>query len=123
MSVSSIRQPDPWAWHHLEFLRRPFQEYRLRDRILLCQLSLFLVSGFAGILMWVSFQEDIGNLSVVAFLASQLGIMVLCYVVPWERLPYTSYLIIPLLDFISIAPGAQAVRKAWRASACWQFSR
>jgi signal transduction histidine kinase len=106
MSVSSISLPAAWALGRLLFWRRPFHEYRLRDRIALSQLTLFLVSGLTGILIWVSFQEDIGNPSVVAFLASQLGIMLLCYVLPWERLPYTSFLAIPLLDFISIAVGS-----------------
>jgi signal transduction histidine kinase len=106
MIDSSLRpQDDPWAWHHLAFLGRPFQEYRLRDRIALCQLTLFLVSAFTGLLMWVFSQESLGHPFVVVFLASQLVIMMLCYVAPWERLPFISYLVLPLLDFISIALG------------------
>ena len=33
--------------------------------------------------------------------------MALCYLVPWDRLPYTSFLVIPLLDFVSIAVGRE----------------
>ncbi|WP_309108260.1 ATP-binding protein [Arthrobacter sp.] len=55
----------------------------------------------------MSFQEGLGNPLLVGFLLSQLGILLLCYVVPWDRLPYTSYLIIPLLDFVSIAVGSE----------------
>ncbi len=43
----------------------------------------------------------------VTFLVSQLVIMALCYLIPWDRLPYTSFLVIPLLDFISIALGRE----------------
>jgi signal transduction histidine kinase len=43
----------------------------------------------------------------VAFLVSQLAIMALCFLVPWDRLPYTSFLVIPLLDFVSIAVGRE----------------
>jgi two-component system, OmpR family, phosphate regulon sensor histidine kinase PhoR len=38
---------------------------------------------------------------------SQVAIMVAIYLMPWERLPYTSFLAIPLLDFVSIALGRE----------------
>jgi signal transduction histidine kinase len=60
-----------------------------------------------AILVWVFFRDTMGHPLFAAFLASQLGIMVLCYVVPWERLPYTSFLLLPLLDFVSIGLGRE----------------
>jgi signal transduction histidine kinase len=56
--------------------------------------------------MWVFYPEYLGNVSVVAFLVSQAGIMLLCYAMPWERLPHNSRLIVPLLDLISVAVGS-----------------
>jgi signal transduction histidine kinase len=53
------------------------------------------------------FPGTMDNPLFVAFLASQLAIMALCYLTPWDRLPYTSFLVIPLLDFVSIAVGRE----------------
>lgn len=109
--MSSISLPATLALGRLRFWRRPFHEYRLRDRVALSQLSLFLASGLTAVLMWVFFPESLGEPLVVAFLLSQAAIMVLCYVVPWERLPYTSFLVLPLLDLVSIAVGRESAEE------------
>jgi signal transduction histidine kinase len=91
----------------MRFFRRPFHEYRLTERVALSQMPLFVTTILTAFLVWAFFPETMNNPLFIAFLLSQLAIMALCYLVPWERLPYTSFLIIPLLDFVSIALGRE----------------
>lgn len=100
---------DPVAWSsgRIRFFRRPFHEYRLTERVALSQMPLFVTTILTALLVWAFFRETMNNPLFIAFLVSQLAIMALCFLVPWERLPYTSFLIIPLLDFISIALGRE----------------
>lgn len=102
-----MTKPVKWASGRVKFFRQPFHEYSLRERVALSQMPLFVTTLLAGILVWAFFRETLGNPFFMAFLGSQLAIMVLCYVVPWERLPYTSFLLLPLLDFVSIGLGRE----------------
>ncbi|HEY8752239.1 MAG TPA: PAS domain-containing sensor histidine kinase, partial [Arthrobacter sp.] len=102
-----MSEPVAWASGRLKFFRRPFHEYRLTDRVALSQAPLFVTAILTAFLMWAFFPETMDTPLFIAFLLSQLGIMALCYVVPWDRLPYTSFLVIPLLDFVSIALGRE----------------
>lgn len=99
--------PVAWAAGRLNFFRRPFHEHRLRDRVALSQTPLFVTTLLTAGLMWAYFPWSMNNPLFVAFLISQVAIMALCYAVPWHRLPHTSFLIIPLLDFASIALGRE----------------
>lgn len=91
----------------LHLFRRPFHEYRLTDRVVMSQAPLFITTLLTAFLMWAFFPGTMDNPLFVAFLASQLAIMALCYLVPWDRLPYTSFLAVPILDFASIALGRE----------------
>ncbi|HJV98844.1 MAG TPA: PAS domain-containing sensor histidine kinase [Arthrobacter sp.] len=102
-----MSEPVAWATGRLRFFRRPFHEYRLTDRVALSQMPLFITTLFTAILMWAFFPGTMDNPLFVVFLVSQLVLMALCYLVPWDRLPYTSFLLIPLLDFISIGVGRE----------------
>ncbi|QHK21711.1 PAS domain-containing sensor histidine kinase [Pseudarthrobacter psychrotolerans] len=102
-----MSEPIPWAAGRLRFFRRPFHEYRLTDRVALSQTPLFVTTLLTAFLTWAFFPATMDNPLFVAFLVSQLAIMALCYLVPWDRLPYTSFLFIPLLDFVSIAMGRE----------------
>ncbi|MEW9873516.1 sensor histidine kinase [Arthrobacter sp. HS15c] len=102
-----MSEPVAWASGRLKFFRRPFHEYRLTDRVALSQTPLFITTLFTAFLMWAFFPGTMDNPLFVAFLVSQLVLMALCYLVPWDRLPYTSFLLIPLLDFVSIAVGRE----------------
>ena len=102
-----MNEPVAWATGRLRFFRRPFHEYRLTDRVALSQMPLFITTLFTAFLVWAFFPGTMDNPLFVTFLISQLVLMALCYLVPWDRLPYTSFLIIPLLDFISIAVGRE----------------
>jgi signal transduction histidine kinase len=70
-------------------------------------MPLFVTTILTAFLIWAFFPATMNNPLFVAFLVSQAAIMGLCYLVPWERLPYTSFLILPLLDFVSIALGRE----------------
>lgn len=102
-----MSKPVAWATGRLKFFRRPFHEYRLTDRVALSQAPLFITTLFTAFLMAAFFPGTMNNPLFVAFLISQLVLMALCYLVPWDRLPYTSFLVIPLLDFVSIAVGRE----------------
>ncbi len=102
-----MSEPVAWATGRLRFFRRPFHEYRLTDRVALSQTPLFITTLLTAFLMWAFFPGTMDNPLFMAFLGSQLAIMALCYLVPWDRLPYTSFLVIPLLDFVSIAVGRE----------------
>ena len=100
---------DPVAWSsgRLRFFRRPFHEYRLRDRVALSQMPLFVTTLLTVFLVWAFFPGTMDNPLFAGFVISQLALMASCYLVPWERLPYTSFLVVPLLDFVSIAVGRE----------------
>ena len=99
---------DPVAWSSgMRLFKRPFHEYRLTDRVAMSQMPLFVTSLLTAFLVWAFFTETMNNPLFVTFLVSQLVLMALCYLVPWDRLPYTSFLAIPLLDFVSIALGRE----------------
>ncbi|WP_457965843.1 PAS domain-containing sensor histidine kinase [Arthrobacter sp. D1-29] len=102
-----MTEPVKWASGRVRFFRQPFHEYSLRERVALSQMPLFVTTVLTAILVWAFFRDTLGNPLFAAFLVSQLAIMVLCYVVPWERLPYTSFLLLPLLDFVSIGLGRE----------------
>ena len=102
-----MSNPTAWPSGRLRFFKRPFHEYRLTDRVALSQMPLFVTTLLTAFLVWAFFSETMDNPLFVTFLVSQLVLMALCYIVPWEKLPYTSFLAIPLLDFISIALGRE----------------
>jgi two-component system, OmpR family, phosphate regulon sensor histidine kinase PhoR len=102
-----MTNPVAWSSGRIRFFRRPFHEYRLTERVALSQMPLFVTTILTAFLMGAFFPATMNNPLFVAFLVSQAAIMALCYLVPWERLPYTSFLILPLLDFASIALGRE----------------
>jgi hypothetical protein len=102
-----MTDPIAWSTGKLRFFRRPFHEYTLTERVALSQMPLFVTTLLTAFLIWAFFPLTMGNPLFVTFLVSQIAIMALCYLVPWDRLPYTSFLVIPLLDFVSIALGRE----------------
>ncbi|MFP5311420.1 MAG: PAS domain-containing sensor histidine kinase, partial [Actinomycetes bacterium] len=103
-----MSSPPAWSAGRLRFFKRPFHEYRLTDRVALSQMPLFVTTILTAFLVAAFFPGTMNNPLFVAFLVSQMAIMGLCYAIPWDRLPYTSFLAIPLLDFISIGAGREA---------------
>lgn len=89
------------------FFRRPFHEYSLRGRVTLSQMPLSITAALTAVLMLLFFPETLGHPLFIAFLATQVLIFILCFAVAWERLPFESFLVLPFLDFISIALGRE----------------
>jgi signal transduction histidine kinase len=89
------------------FFRRPFHEYSLRARVTLSQMPLSITAGLTAVLVLLFFPGTLGNPVFLAFLGSQVLILALCYLIPWHNLPFGSFLVIPILDFISIALGRE----------------
>jgi signal transduction histidine kinase len=89
------------------FFRRPFHEYSLRARVTLSQMPLSITAGLTAVLVLLFFPGTLGNPLFLAFLGSQVLILALCYLIPWHNLPFGSFLVIPILDFISIALGRE----------------
>lgn len=87
---------------YLTLNTRQFHELSLRSRVILSQLplSLTVLLIVAGVLL---FHRDL--LESQAFLLGiglQALLLAVCVLVPWDRLPHASFLVIPLLDFIPI---------------------
>ncbi|KRF08329.1 hypothetical protein ASH00_00940 [Arthrobacter sp. Soil782] len=88
---------------YLTFNTRQFHEMSMRSRVVLSQAPLSITTALLAAgsvvfhpIVWTSSAFQWGMvLSVV--------ILVLCALIPWDRLPYGLFLIIPLLDFIPIA--------------------
>lgn len=99
------------AWNissgRMPLFRRPFHEYSLRGRVTLSQMPLSVTVGFTAVLVLAFFPETLPNPLFISFLVSQVIILALCYAVPWDRLPYPSFLVIPLLDLVSISLGRE----------------
>ncbi|MET1087625.1 MAG: PAS domain-containing sensor histidine kinase [Arthrobacter sp.] len=107
-----MADPVAWSTGKLTFFRRPFHEYTLTERVALSQMPLFVTTLLAAFLIWAFFPTTMGNPLFITFLLSQIALMALCYLVPWDRLPYTSFLAIPLLDFVSIALGREGAQES-----------
>jgi len=103
--MSHIDWQDPSG--RILLFRRPFHEYSLRGRVLLSQMPLSVTAGITAFLILAFFPETLLNPLFISFLLSQAVILTLCYAVPWHRLPYPSFLVVPLLDMVSIALGRE----------------
>ncbi|WP_422115708.1 sensor histidine kinase [Brachybacterium sp. UNK5269] len=91
---------------------RYFGQYSLRHRVLLFQLPLTIS---AVLITAVVLSVDPGVATGSPHLAIGFGgillLTVLAGVVPWHRLPPVAYWVIPLLDFVAIAPFWAASRE------------
>jgi two-component system, OmpR family, phosphate regulon sensor histidine kinase PhoR len=81
---------------------RPFHEYSLRNRVALSQMPLSVTACLTAALVALFFPETLQNPLFISFLVIQAVLLALCYLVPWERLPFPSFLAIPLIDLVSI---------------------
>lgn len=97
---------------HLLFFTRSFHEHTLRMRVILSQLPLSVTVCVAAVLVLVFFPETLKNPLFQIFLLSQALLLGACMAIPWERLPYGSFLVIPILDMVSIAFGREGGQEA-----------
>jgi signal transduction histidine kinase len=96
----------------LFIFKRSFHEYSLRTRVVLSQLPLSVCVCLSAILVWLFFPTTLGNPLFLIFLLSQAFLLALCIAVPWHRLPFASFLAIPILDIVSIAFGREGGQEA-----------
>ncbi|MFJ5955278.1 sensor histidine kinase [Paenarthrobacter sp. NPDC092416] len=105
-----MTQPNTWdidEKKRLLIFRRSFHEHSLRMRVVLSQLPLSVTTCIAAILVYVFFPETLENPLFLLFLLSQALLLAVCFIVPWHRLPFPSFLVIPVLDMVSIAFGRE----------------
>lgn len=92
---------------------RYFAQFSLRHRVLLSQLPLTISAVLVAIAVlvfepWVA--TDAPHFAVG--LSGILLLTVAAWLMPWERFPPIAYWVIPLLDFVAIAPFWSAARHA-----------
>ncbi|WP_138419333.1 sensor histidine kinase [Sinomonas gamaensis] len=82
--------------------QRRFHELNLRAKVVLSQLPL---NATMLLVCWIAAAVQIGEFTDAGFLGAQamaLLLLAACALIPWERLPQRSFLVIPLLDFIPV---------------------
>lgn len=94
------------------FFRRAFHEYTLTQRVVLSQFPLTVTTVITVVLVALFFPATLSNHLFVGFVVLQAIALVLCYTIPWDRLPFPSFLSIPILDLISIALGREGGSEA-----------
>ncbi|MFF1830235.1 sensor histidine kinase [Paenarthrobacter sp. NPDC058040] len=92
--------------------RRSFHEHTLRMRVVLSQLPLSVCVCLSAILVWLFFPDTLENPLFLIFLLSQALLLAFCILVPWHRLPFPTFLAIPILDMVSIAFGREGGQEA-----------
>ncbi|MFJ4170215.1 sensor histidine kinase [Paenarthrobacter sp. NPDC089714] len=97
---------------NLLVFRRSFHEHTLRMRVVLSQLPLSVCVCLSAILVWLFFPATLDNPLFLAFLLSQALLLGLCIAVPWHKLPFPSFLAIPILDMVSIGFGREGGQDA-----------
>ncbi|MFP3578790.1 PAS domain-containing sensor histidine kinase [Arthrobacter sp. SIMBA_036] len=100
-----MTHPSPWDMSEKKKLlvfERSFHEHSLRIRVVLSQLPLSVCVCISAILVWLYFPATLDNELFVIYLLSQTILLALCVLLPWDRLPYASFLSIPILDMVSI---------------------
>lgn len=110
-----MTQPSAWdigEKKKLLIFQRSFHEHTLRMRVVLSQLPLSVCVCLSAILVWLFFPATLENPLFLIFLLSQAFLLALCIVVPWHRLPFASFLTIPILDMVSIAFGREGGQEA-----------
>ncbi|WP_136609917.1 sensor histidine kinase [Sinomonas albida] len=83
--------------------QRRFHELSLRAQVVLRQLPLNLTMILVCGISVLSDTSDFADLGFVASQLLALALLGACAAVPWDRLPYWSFLVIPVLDFYPIA--------------------
>ncbi|MGO4146735.1 sensor histidine kinase [Paenarthrobacter sp. YAF11_1] len=110
-----MTHPSTWDFGEKKKLlvfQRSFHEHTLRMRVVLSQLPLSVCVCLSAILVWLFFPATLENPYFLIFLLSQAFLLAVCVIVPWHRLPFPSFLAIPILDMVSIAFGREGGQEA-----------
>ncbi|MHA7175616.1 sensor histidine kinase [Arthrobacter sp. Sr24] len=84
------------------WLRRHFYERSLRVKVILSQAPLSLTFLLLMVHAAALYPQAYAHPSFMIGLWLHAAILALCFVVPWNRLPQSSFLVIPYLDFVAI---------------------
>ncbi|OUM40185.1 sensor histidine kinase [Arthrobacter sedimenti] len=87
---------------HLTLNTRQFHELTLRMRVVLSQLPLSLTVLLIVVGGFLFHPDLLSSQSFLVGVGLQVVLLAVCVLVPWDRLPHASFLVIPLLDFIPI---------------------
>lgn len=93
-------------------LKRRFHSLGLRTRVVLCQLPLALTMLIVTAAIWVLDSAVLAGPLFRLCLLLHLAVLAMCALVPWERLPFRSFQIIPVLDFALIALAMEGTGQA-----------
>jgi two-component system, OmpR family, phosphate regulon sensor histidine kinase PhoR len=80
-------------------LKRRFHDLSLRSRVVLCQLPLALTMLLVTATVWAVDPAVLDGPWFRLCLLLHVLVLALCALVPWERLPFRSFQLIPVADF------------------------
>ncbi|MHA7269377.1 sensor histidine kinase [Arthrobacter sp. HLT1-20] len=83
-------------------MKRHFYKRSLRMRVILTQLPLTLTVIVLVALAAAYYPKSLADPNFVIGLWLQAGILALCVLMPWDKLPRGSFLLIPYLDLIAV---------------------
>jgi two-component system phosphate regulon sensor histidine kinase PhoR len=83
-------------------VQRYFHARSLRVRVILSQAPLSLTVILMVVHAGAFFPQIFANPIFAAGLWMHTAIFVLCFVVPWDRLPHPTFLVVPYLDFVAV---------------------
>ncbi|MHA7279332.1 sensor histidine kinase [Arthrobacter sp. MDT2-2] len=87
---------------YLTLNTRQFHELTLRMRVVLSQLPLSLTVLLIVVGGFLFHRDLLASQSFLIGVGLQVVLLAVCVLVPWDRLPHATFLVIPLLDFIPI---------------------
>ncbi|MET1153522.1 ATP-binding protein [Arthrobacter sp.] len=83
--------------------RVKFHTLSLRGRVVMSQLPLSITMLFLCVGTWIFYPPLLSDPQFGLSMALNAVLLAACLLVPWDKLPYPSFLLIPLLDFVPIA--------------------
>ncbi|NMR30395.1 sensor histidine kinase [Crystallibacter degradans] len=84
-------------------VRKQFHELNLRYRVFLSQMPLVISVTLVALVAAIFFPTTLDNVAFQAGLIMLAVLTAASFLVPWDRLPYPTYWVIPLLDFVVVA--------------------
>lgn len=79
-----------------------FRKLGPRTQVALCQLPLSLIVAILGVMTPFTWPSLLVSPIYLAGIALHLILLIACFLTPWERLPASSYVSIPVLDLLAI---------------------
>ncbi|MEV7647013.1 ATP-binding protein [Arthrobacter sp. NPDC089319] len=83
--------------------RVKFHALSLRGRVVMSQLPLSITMLFLCVGTWILYPPLVWDPQFGLSMVLNAVLLAACFLVPWDKLPYPSFLLIPLLDFVPIA--------------------